>query len=140
MDNRECAHYSAVGQGYGYQIWQTEQGGFAFNGMGSQFTICVPEKDIIFVCTGDTQGNPRASNYIFNAFFDCIIDFAKDAPLPEEVLTKAWEPFFRADESRTARGTGLGLAITKQIVTLHGGTVLARNMNNGVQFTMTLPM
>ena len=35
--------------------------------------------------------------------------------------------------------TGLGLAITKQIVTLHGGTVLARSMNNGVQFTMTLP-
>ena len=62
-----------------------------------------------------------------------------DTPLPEEVLTKVWEPFFRADESRTARGTGLGLAITKQIVTLHGGTVLARSMNNGVQFTMTLP-
>ena len=62
-----------------------------------------------------------------------------DTPLPEEVLAKAWEPFFRADESRTARGTGLGLAITKQIVTLHGGSVSARNMNNGVQFTMTLP-
>ena len=89
VDNRESAHYSAVGQGYGYQIWKTEQGGFAFNGMGSQFTICVPEKDIIFVCTGDTQGNPRASNYIFNAFFDCIIDFAKDAPLPEDAEAEA---------------------------------------------------
>lgn len=63
-----------------------------------------------------------------------------DAPLPEEVLTQVWEPFFRADESRTARGTGLGLAITKQIVTLHGGSVSARNMNNGIQFTMTLPL
>ena len=63
-----------------------------------------------------------------------------DAPLPEEVLTQVWEPFFRADESRTARGTGLGLAITKQIVQLHGGSVSARNMNNGIQFTMTLPL
>ena len=81
VDNREAAHYSAVRLGYGYQIWRTEQNSFAFNGMGSQYTICVPDKDIIFVCTGDTQGNPIASNYIFNAFFDYIVDNMGDAPL-----------------------------------------------------------
>ena len=89
VDNTESAHYSAVRQGYGYQIWQTEQGGFAFNGMGSQYTICLPEKDLIFVCTGDTQGNTRASNYIFDAFFDYVVDFAKDAPLPEDPEAEA---------------------------------------------------
>ena len=86
--NRVSAHRSVWNYGYGYQIWRCEHG-FAFVGMGSQLTICVPEKDIIFVCTGDTQGNPRASNYIFNAFFDCIIDFAKDAPLPEDAEAEA---------------------------------------------------
>ena len=31
--------------GYGYQIWCTEQGGFAFNGMGHQFTLEAKEKN-----------------------------------------------------------------------------------------------
>ncbi len=89
VDNSEFAHYSAVRQGYGYQIWRTEQNGFAFNGMGSQYTICLPDKDIIFVCTGDTQGNAIASNYIFDAFFDCVVDLAKDAPLPADPEAEA---------------------------------------------------
>ena len=70
--------------GYGYQIWCTEEGGFAFNGMGSQFTVCLPERDLIFVCTADTQGIPNASDLIVGAFFDIIVKNLKDTPLPED--------------------------------------------------------
>lgn len=59
--------------GYGYKIWMCERG-FSFNGMGSQFAICVPEEDFVFVCTGDNQyNNPHANQEIFNAVFECLV-------------------------------------------------------------------
>ena len=71
--------------GYGYQIWMTEQGGFSFNGMGGQFTVCVPEKDFIFVCTGDNQGYTGFGQVLFSALFDKIVNNLGDAPLEEDV-------------------------------------------------------
>ena len=69
--------------GYGYQIWQTDMGGFAFYGMGSQLTICLPEQDIIFVCTADTQGASYAAQCILGYFFDIVMDSYSESPLPE---------------------------------------------------------
>jgi len=69
--------------GYGYQIWRVKDG-FAFNGMGSQFTVCLPEKDLIFVCTADTQGLSSAEELIMTAFYDNIVDDIADTPLEED--------------------------------------------------------
>ncbi len=52
------------GQGYGYQIWMNPYG-FGFMGMGGQFALCVPEKDLIVVMTADTQG---ISDYMANVW------------------------------------------------------------------------
>jgi two-component system sensor histidine kinase MprB len=49
-----------------------------------------------------------------------------DADLP-----RVFDRFYRSDDARTASGSGLGLAIVQQIVTLHGGTVWARNVPGG---------
>ena len=68
--------------GYGYQIWRVEEG-FAFVGMGSQFTICIPERDLIFVCTADTQGIANANDFIVGEFFDRIVYPMSDRPLPK---------------------------------------------------------
>jgi two-component system sensor histidine kinase MprB len=46
-------------------------------------------------------------------------------------LPHVFDRFYRADNARTASGSGLGLAIVQQIVTLHGGTVWARNVPDG---------
>lgn len=70
--------------GYGYQIWRTEQNGFAFVGMGNQLTVCLPEKDLIFTCTADCQGDGELGReYIINSFFDLIVDRISDTPLAE---------------------------------------------------------
>ena len=73
--------------GYGYQIWMTEQGAWSFNGMGAQFAICCPDKDLIFVCNGDDQLTSEVdSPRIFRAFFDQIYAHMDGAdPEPEEV-------------------------------------------------------
>ncbi len=44
------------GRGYGYQIWMTMEGSYSFIGMGEQLAVCMPDKDLLFVCTSDHQG------------------------------------------------------------------------------------
>ena len=77
------AHYQATHHGYGYQFWITEQGAFAMVGMGDQLAICLPEKDFIFVCTADNQGNENAREYIIDNLFDIVVDNLEDSPLAE---------------------------------------------------------
>ncbi len=71
--------------GYGYQIWMDEQNGFSFHGMGGQFAICMPEKDFIFVCTGDTQyQKTHVQPALYRAVYDLAAHFdggsAPEAP------------------------------------------------------------
>ena len=70
--------------GYGYLFWRTYDGCFFFNGMGNQFAVCVPHKDIIFIYNGDNQGYELAKEIIFRSFFELIVDTASDEALPEE--------------------------------------------------------
>ena len=84
VDNNESGFEKCDAYGYGYQIWKTEQDGFSFNGMGCQYTICLPKKDLMLVITGDNQGNDAAKHFIFSGFFDLIADPAADRALDED--------------------------------------------------------
>ena len=68
-------------QGYGYQIWHTKQGGFFFYGMGGQYAICLPDKKLIFACTGDNQISHLYGDIIFDAFFRWLS--------PDETVTES---------------------------------------------------
>lgn len=70
-------------QGYGYLIWRTLDNSFFFNGMGCQFAICVPDKDIILVYNADNQGKDYAKKIIIDNFFKLIARTAVDEELPE---------------------------------------------------------
>jgi two-component system OmpR family sensor kinase len=62
--------------------------------------------------------------------------------IPEDDLSRLFDRFYRADSSRTrtSGGAGLGLAIVRAIVSAHGGTITARNLETGgSSFTVTLP-
>lgn len=66
-----------------------------------------------------------------------------DGPnIPSEDLARLWEPFYRADPSRSrdSGGTGLGLAIVRKAVEAHGGRCWAENRPGGVAFVLELPM
>lgn len=84
----------AFQHGYGYQIWKTEQDGFAFSGLGGQLTVALPGRDFLFVCTGDNQGFDSATDLTVNCLFQLIVDEMADAPVaadPAEVQTLAAE-------------------------------------------------
>lgn len=56
-------------------------------------------------------------------------------------LPHVFEPFRQGDDSGATDGLGLGLGIARQLVELHGGTLLASSegLGHGAQFTVTLP-
>lgn len=83
-DNDQTGFDGVFSKGYGYQIWCTDYNGFAFNGMGCQFTVCLPQQDLIFVCTADNQGYVEAKSLILTAFYEEIVDHLEDASLPED--------------------------------------------------------
>jgi len=79
----EQVHFDT--HGYGYQIWRTYDNSFMFNGMGCQFAICVPEKDMIFIYNGDNQGHEGAQDIVIENFFKLIVRQAEDMPLIENL-------------------------------------------------------
>jgi signal transduction histidine kinase len=62
--------------------------------------------------------------------------------VPEEALTKIFDPFFRVDEARdaTSGGSGLGLSIAKQAVQVHHGTIVAENASPGLRVRISIPL
>jgi len=62
--------------------------------------------------------------------------------IPEEKLQDIFEKFYRLDEARNSYtgGSGLGLAIAKEIVALHGGTIMAESADNRVAFVIRIPL
>ena len=90
VDNTQSWYNTCFYHGYGYQIWRTEQNGFAFVGMGDELTICLPDRGFLFVCTADHQGTDNLiRNILVNALFDIIVDDMQDAPLAEDKAAKA---------------------------------------------------
>jgi signal transduction histidine kinase len=55
------------------------------------------------------------------------------AGVPEAELANLFRPFYRVSGARErgSGGTGIGLAITDAVVRLHGGSVQARNAQDG---------
>jgi len=76
VENQRC--------GYGYLFWRTWDNSFMFNGMGDEFAICVPDKDMILVHNADNQAKPKAEEAVINGFFEKIVRKKQDTPLPED--------------------------------------------------------
>ncbi len=71
----------------------------------------------------------------------CVRDFGPG--VPDDVLEKLFDPFYRVatDRARQSGGTGLGLSITKRAVEAHGGTVRALNaQGGGLRVEIRLPL
>lgn len=88
IDNNPYGMYDWNTQGYGYLFWMTYRNSFFFNGMGCQFAVCVPEKDLIMVINSDNQGKASAGKVIMDGFFELIVDQMEEQAKPECPLEK----------------------------------------------------
>jgi two-component system, NtrC family, sensor histidine kinase KinB len=60
--------------------------------------------------------------------------------IPEQYLSRIFDPFFRVPGQEADTGTGLGLSIVKEIVEAHGGTVSVKSrVGEGTTISFTLP-
>ena len=127
-DNNVIGFRGATKHGYGYQIWRFEEG-FGFNGMGCQFTVCIPGSDLVFVCTADNQGYQAAGDLILNGFFDYIARHVSAEPLPPdpEALRAALD-YAAGLELATA----LGEPDSRFIAELDGRTYVASENRTGI--------
>jgi PAS domain S-box-containing protein len=58
--------------------------------------------------------------------------------IPEDALSRLFEPFYTTKE--IGKGTGLGLSVSYGIVRDMNGTITAENIDDGARFTITLPI
>ena len=59
--------------------------------------------------------------------------------IPAELVPNIFRPFYRGSEQ--TKGTGLGLSIAKEIVEMHGGTIMVESQFGlGSRFTVRLPV
>ena len=86
-DTRITAPLPSEACGYGYQIWRSEKNGFVCYGMGGQFIHYLPDYDLLFVTTADTQGLAGGNQLIYDALYDEILPFIQADPLPEDQKT-----------------------------------------------------
>ena len=72
-----------------------------------------------------------------------IVRVCDEGPgIPEEMLEKVFEPFFRLEHSRSrdTGGTGLGLSIARDIAQAHGGSLSLHNRpSGGLEARLVLP-
>jgi signal transduction histidine kinase len=62
--------------------------------------------------------------------------------VPEAMLTRIFDPFFRVEAARNTNGggSGLGLSIAKRAIELHYGAITARNASPGLCVEMSIPL
>ncbi len=68
-------------QGYGYQFWRCQHGGFRGDGAFGQYTIVLPEQDAVIAMTGESANMQGQLDLVW----EHLLPAMKPAPLPTDL-------------------------------------------------------
>ena len=89
------------------------------------------------------KDEPEISIHLSETSSEIIIDFSDNgAGIPEEYIDKVFEKFLRVPtgNQHTVKGYGLGLNYVAQVMKMHHGSVLVKNLSQGgSEFTLKFP-
>lgn len=95
------------------------------------------------VINGATHGN-HATVHVWRTPDAACLSIEDDGPgIPDELMQRVFEPFFRTDPARSASvpGAGLGLAIAKEIIDRNAGRIILTNrLTGGLRQEIRLPL
>ena len=111
--------------GYGYQIWSVGDGAYAFVGLGGQFAVAVPDKDIVFVTTADTQIYDAYSSLILKT----LLGVVENIDLEDEVKAKERSTVFLENKAE-CHLSDMHFAMDENPIGV-GETTLSFSRNNG---------
>lgn len=75
---------------------------------------------------------------IEDGFFELSV-INSGEPIPQAMMEKLFQPFFRATVRRSQQGLGLGLYIASEIARAHGGTLEVSSATEETSFTFRMP-
>lgn len=125
-----------------------------------QFSCCLPEEMVVYA--DPERIDTVLSNFLSNAIdytekgrrivlsavrsgdYYTISIYNQGIQIPEQDLSRVWEPFYKVDAARTRKsqrifgGHGLGLGIVAALLKLHHETYGVYNEPDGVTFWFTL--
>ena len=71
----------------------------------------------------------------------CIEVEDRGIGIPEDKLSRIFEPFYRIGQEEGASGTGLGLTVVKEIIEAHKGTIsVTSEIGQGSKFNIQIPL
>ena len=90
-----------------------------------------------------STGNPKIEMILTEKEEEAQIEIRDNGiGVPDDILDKIFERFYKEDKSRSNRsgGTGLGLYIARKIILDHGGSIWAKSqVGSGTSIFFTLP-
>jgi len=88
---------------------------------------------------GAAEGPVRVRAATMNNDFELAV-LNSGEPIPEQALTRLFEPFTREDIRPSQQGLGLGLYIASEIARAHKGHLTVRSSREETCFTLKMPM
>lgn len=86
MDNSARSNPSRINetadwvQGYGYQFWRCQNGGYRADGAGGQLCVVAPDQELVFACTAGIQN----FQILMDDIWDYLLPACQERPLPED--------------------------------------------------------
>ena len=90
-------------------------------------TECKPNNDGVFA-------DSKITDYLYCSIYN------SGSHISEQDLEHIYERFYQGTANSTIVGSGIGLNLTRELIKLHHSTISVRNVDDGVEFAICVPL